>query len=178
MLAELARALRGLGKHAEAQRCCAAAVAARPDYARGWLELGYAQAAQGSPAIPGNAPLGLVRTSISCFAFLQCTNAQVWKAEVAAVHTVTSSADLCTEVLIALEACWPVPMMFADCAAVVTGAFADACDSYVRALEIKEESPSAWDSLSMALVAKGQFHLADLADKHDLAALKTSPVVS
>ena len=48
MLAELARALRGVGKHAEAQRCCAAAVAARPDYARGWLELGRAQAAQGS----------------------------------------------------------------------------------------------------------------------------------
>lgn len=48
MLAELARALRVLGKHAEAQRCCAAAVAARPDYARGWLELGRAQAAQGS----------------------------------------------------------------------------------------------------------------------------------
>ena len=47
MLAELARALRGLGKHTEAQRCCAAAVAARPDYARGWLELGRAQAAQG-----------------------------------------------------------------------------------------------------------------------------------
>ena len=48
MLAELARALRGVGKHAEAQRCCAAAVAARPDYARGWLELGRAQAAQGN----------------------------------------------------------------------------------------------------------------------------------
>lgn len=49
MLAELAGALRQVGKHAEAQRCCAAAVAARPDYARGWLELGRAQAAQGNP---------------------------------------------------------------------------------------------------------------------------------
>lgn len=48
MLTELARALRGLGKHAEAQRCCAAAVSARPDYATGWLELGRAQAAQGN----------------------------------------------------------------------------------------------------------------------------------
>ena len=47
MLAELATALRGLGKHAEAQRCCTAAVTARPDYQRGWLELGRAQAAQG-----------------------------------------------------------------------------------------------------------------------------------
>lgn len=56
-----------------------------------------------------------------------------------------------------------------------TGGFADACQSYVRALEIKEESPSAWDSLSMALVAQGQFHLAELADQHQLAALKASP---
>lgn len=48
MLTELARALRGLGKHAEAQRCCTAAVSARPDYATGWLELGRAQAAQGN----------------------------------------------------------------------------------------------------------------------------------
>ena len=47
MLAELAVALRGLGKHAEAERCCTAAVGARPDYQRGWLELGRAQAAQG-----------------------------------------------------------------------------------------------------------------------------------
>jgi len=47
MLAVLATALRGLGKHAEAQRCCTAAVTARPDYQRGWLELGRAQAAQG-----------------------------------------------------------------------------------------------------------------------------------
>ena len=47
MLAELAVALRGLGKHAEAERCCKAAVGARPDYQRGWLELGRAQAAQG-----------------------------------------------------------------------------------------------------------------------------------
>lgn len=47
MLAELAKALRALGKHAEAQRCCTAAVTARPDYQRGWLELGHAQAAQG-----------------------------------------------------------------------------------------------------------------------------------
>lgn len=47
MLAELAAALRGLGKHAEAQRCCTSAVTARPDYQRGWLELGRAQAAQG-----------------------------------------------------------------------------------------------------------------------------------
>ena len=47
MLAELATALRGLGKHAEAQRCCTAAVTARPDYQRGWVELGRAQAAQG-----------------------------------------------------------------------------------------------------------------------------------
>ena len=47
MLAELAAALRGLGKHAEAQRCCTAAVTSRPDYQRGWLELGRAQAAQG-----------------------------------------------------------------------------------------------------------------------------------
>lgn len=58
---------------------------------------------------------------------------------------------------------------------LLAGAFAEACESYVRALEIKEESPSAWDSLSMALVAKGQFQLADLADKHNLAALKASP---
>lgn len=48
MLTELARALRGLGKYAEAQRCCTAAVSARPDYATGWLELGRAQAAQGN----------------------------------------------------------------------------------------------------------------------------------
>ncbi len=47
MLAELAGALRGLGKHAEAQRCCTAAVTSRPEYQRGWLELGRAQAAQG-----------------------------------------------------------------------------------------------------------------------------------
>ena len=56
-----------------------------------------------------------------------------------------------------------------------TGGFADACQSYVRALEINEETPSAWDSLSMALVAKGHFQLAELADKHELAALKASP---
>lgn len=55
MLAELARALRGVGKHAESQRCCAAAVAARPDYARGWLELGRAQAAQGKSPFPAKA---------------------------------------------------------------------------------------------------------------------------
>lgn len=47
MLAELATALRGVGKHAEAERCCTAAVNARPDYQRGWLELGRSQAAQG-----------------------------------------------------------------------------------------------------------------------------------
>lgn len=58
---------------------------------------------------------------------------------------------------------------------VATGGFADACQSYLRALEIKEESPSAWDSLSMALVAQGHFHLADLADQRQLAALKASP---
>ena len=51
MLAELATALHGLGKHAEAQRCCTAAVTARPDYQRGWLELGRAQAAQGQSLI-------------------------------------------------------------------------------------------------------------------------------
>jgi len=51
MLAELATALRGLGKHAEAQRCCTAAVTARPDYQRGWLELGRAEAAQGQSLI-------------------------------------------------------------------------------------------------------------------------------
>ena len=60
---------------------------------------------------------------------------------------------------------------------VATGGFADACQSYMRALEIKEETPSAWDSLSMALVAKGQFQLAELADKHELAALKASPEI-
>ena len=58
-----------------------------------------------------------------------------------------------------------------------SGGFADACQSYMRALEIKEEAPSAWDSLSLALVAKGQFHLAELADNHDLAALKAAPEV-
>lgn len=47
MLAELATALRGVGKHAEAVRCCNAAVRTRPDYQRGWLELGRCQAAQG-----------------------------------------------------------------------------------------------------------------------------------
>lgn len=47
MLAELATALRGVGKHAEAERCCTAAVNARPDYQRGWLELARCQAAQG-----------------------------------------------------------------------------------------------------------------------------------
>jgi predicted Zn-dependent protease len=61
MLAELATALRGLGKHAEAQRCCTAAVTARPDYQRGWLELGQAQAAQGQSLII-DRPL----ISISC----------------------------------------------------------------------------------------------------------------
>lgn len=102
MLAELATALRGLGKHTEAQRCCTAAVTARPDYQRGWLELGRAQAAQGK--------------------------------------------------------------------------FAEACQSYIRALEIKAETPSIWDSLSMAFVAMGQFPLADLADKHDLAGLTSKPL--
>ncbi|DBA81552.1 hypothetical protein WJX77_012401 [Trebouxia sp. C0004] len=102
MLAELATALRGLGKHAEAQRCCTAAVTARPDYQRGWLELGRAQAAQGK--------------------------------------------------------------------------FAEACQSYIRALGIKAEAPSVWDSLSMAFVAMGQFPLADLADKHDLAGLTRKPL--
>ncbi|KAA6426938.1 MAG: hypothetical protein FRX49_03262 [Trebouxia sp. A1-2] len=102
MLAELATALRGLGKHAEAQRCCTAAVTARPDYQRGWLELGRAQAAQGN--------------------------------------------------------------------------FAEACQSYIQALEIKAESPSIWDSLSMAFVAMGQFPLADLADRHDLAGLTSKPL--
>ena len=47
MLAELAMALRGVGKHAEAERCCTAAVNARPDCQRGWLELARCQAAQG-----------------------------------------------------------------------------------------------------------------------------------
>lgn len=60
---------------------------------------------------------------------------------------------------------------------VATGGFADACQSYMRALEIKEETPSAWDSLSMALVAKGQFQLAELADKHEFAALRASPEI-
>lgn len=57
-----------------------------------------------------------------------------------------------------------------------TGGFTDACQSYMKALEIRQEPPSAWDSLSMALIAKGHLHLADLADKHDLAALKASPL--
>lgn len=46
----------------------------------------------------------------------------------------------------------------------------------MKALEIREEPPSVWDSLSMALIAKGQIHLAELADKHDLAALKALPL--
>lgn len=59
MLAELATALRGVGKHAEAQRCCSAAVKARPDYQRGWLELGRCQAAQGGPCSLAHPPMPL-----------------------------------------------------------------------------------------------------------------------
>ena len=44
----------------------------------------------------------------------------------------------------------------------------------MKALEIRGEPLSAWDSLSMALIAKGQLRLAELADKHDLAALKAA----
>lgn len=48
MLSELAAALRGVGKHAEGERCSTAAVTSKPDYQRGWLELGRCQAAQGT----------------------------------------------------------------------------------------------------------------------------------
>ncbi len=58
----------------------------------------------------------------------------------------------------------------------LAGKFAEACQSYIRALEIKAETPSIWDSLSMAFVAMGQFPLADLADRHDLAGLTSKPL--
>ena len=57
------------------------------------------------------------------------------------------------------------------CSVCIAGIFEDAAQSYIRALELKAESPAVWDSLSMAFVAMGQFPLADLADKHDLRAL-------
>ena len=52
------------------------------------------------------------------------------------------------------------------------GNWASACKSYLRALEINTGSPAAWNSLSMAFVAAGQFPLADLADQHDLIGIK------
>jgi len=61
-------------------------------------------------------------------------------------------------------------------AVCLAGKFAEACQSYIRALEIKAETPSIWDSLSMAFIAMGQFPLADLADKHDLAGLTSKPL--
>ncbi len=61
-------------------------------------------------------------------------------------------------------------------AVCLAGNFAEACQSYIRALEIKAETPSIWDSLSMAFVAMGQFPLADLADRHDLAGLTSKPL--
>lgn len=85
----------------------------------------------------------------------------------------SSLLRLCSS-LVPEVTCWQssktAPWSCAD--SVATGGFADACQSYMRALEIREETPSAWDSLSMALVARGQFHLAELADRHELAALK------
>ncbi len=76
MLAELATALRGLGKHAEAQRCCTAAVTARPDYQRGWLELGRAQAAQGQS-------LTLDTTLISVSCMLRGMQREIWSWNIA-----------------------------------------------------------------------------------------------